>query len=202
MEGLLNPDRDDGAGFYLPYSQHSWFKMSLVVTTATPEATSKVLQVLLQERLPDRPINPAATIASSIDDDLLTLTVISSTFDVLGASALGLAAMGVFGLVSFCVSRRRREIGIRIAVGAQRSAIWFACLRQVGFELVLGLVAGSALAWAMTRVLGHTLGGLPARDPVAIGLAICVLSIVGLGALTLPAWRATLLNPMIVLREE
>jgi ABC-type antimicrobial peptide transport system permease subunit len=118
------------------------------------------------------------------------------------ALALLLAAIGVYGVVSCSVQQRTREIGIRIALGAEASDVLRMVLRQ-GMALVLGgLAAGAAAAAAVTRVLRSLLFEVSATDPVVFAAVSLLLAASALAACWLPAWRATRVDPLVVLRDQ
>ena len=116
--------------------------------------------------------------------------------------ALGLAAIGLYGVMSFGVTQRRQEIGIRMAIGAQRSDILRLILRG-GIKLVaIGLAAGLAGSFALTRVLQSQLFGVSANDPLTFAGISALLALIALFACWLPARRATNVDPMVALRAE
>jgi ABC-type antimicrobial peptide transport system permease subunit len=100
------------------------------------------------------------------------------------------------------VARRRGEIGIRMALGANRGNVLGLVLREAGMLLAIGLVIGTGLAIAAARTTGSMLFGLKPTDPVTIGLSVALLAVVAMAASFLPAMRAAMLEPMLALREE
>jgi putative ABC transport system permease protein len=121
---------------------------------------------------------------------------------VLGVAALVLAAMGIYGVVAFSVSQRTRELGIRMALGAQRGEVGRLVLRQ-GLRLALvGTAAGLLGAWAASRLLSNLLIGVGALDPLIFVCVTCCLIGVALLACWLPARRAARIDPMVALRAE
>jgi ABC-type antimicrobial peptide transport system permease subunit len=123
-------------------------------------------------------------------------------FGTFGALALGLAAVGLYGVKAYSVARRTREIGIRMALGARRSAVQNMILREGAAMLAAGLVLGLLLALATGRILSSILYGVGALDPIAFTIAPIVLAAAGLLATWLPARRATRISPMAALRTE
>jgi predicted permease len=121
---------------------------------------------------------------------------------IFGSLALALAALGIYGVISYGVSRRRREIGIRVALGAQQSSVVGMIMRQ-GLSLALiGIAIGLGGAYWLTRLLESLLYGVTARDPMTFIGAPVVLLIVALGATLIPARRATQIDPMEAIRTE
>ena len=128
-----------------------------------------------------------------------TLGMLSGFF---GALALVLAAVGLYGVISFSVGRRRNEIGVRIALGATQARVFRMVLAEVGRMLVVGLALGVLLALALTRLVATFLFGVESNDPATLALSALVLAAVSIGAAMIPAWRAARLDPMSALRDE
>jgi ABC-type antimicrobial peptide transport system permease subunit len=118
------------------------------------------------------------------------------------ASAGFLAAVGLYAALAFSVARRRREIGIRMALGAAGRAIAEMVLRESGRMIAIGLTAGLAAAALLTRFLSGLLFGIAPLDPAAFGAVAAALGAVGLVASVLPARRAARIDPMQALRSE
>jgi putative ABC transport system permease protein len=116
--------------------------------------------------------------------------------------ALVLASVGIYGLMSYSVAQRSRELGVRIALGAGRTDVLRLVLRQ-GMSLALtGIVIGVGAAFGLSRVIQSQLFGIRATDPATFGLVAVVLGVTALAANLIPAWRATRVDPAVVLREE
>ena len=113
-----------------------------------------------------------------------------------------LATIGLYGVTSYMVARRRNEIGIRVAVGADRMVVMKLILGEAGMLLLIGLVTGTVLALAAARMARSMLFGLQSNDPLTFAMAIVLLAAVALAASYLPARRAAKLDPMIALRDE
>lgn len=127
------------------------------------------------------------------------VAVLSSAF---GALALFLVAVGVYGVTSYAVSQRRMEVGIRIALGATRRSVVRLLLRRVAIVTGLGMIAGIVLAVWELQVISSFLFGVSAHDPVTMLAAVLTVSVMGLAAGWLPAWRAARVEPIRVLREN
>jgi ABC-type antimicrobial peptide transport system permease subunit len=113
-----------------------------------------------------------------------------------------LATIGLYGIMSYSVARRRNEIGVRIALGAARERIVRMVLGEVGRLVMSGVALGLLLALALTRLVQAFLYGIEASDPTTLLLSALALLGVGLGAACLPALRAARLNPVEALRED
>jgi ABC-type antimicrobial peptide transport system permease subunit len=116
--------------------------------------------------------------------------------------AVALALIGIFGVVAHLVSQRTVEIGIRMALGAQKRDVLLPVLRQGVVMIVVGLAIGTAGALALTRLVGSLLYGVTAMDPLSFAVALLVLTMVGLLACYLPARRALRIDPVVALRSE
>jgi putative ABC transport system permease protein len=137
-------------------------------------------------------------IANSMKQETL-LAMLSALF---GGLALFLAMLGLYGVVSYNVARRRGEIGIRMALGAGRRRVAGMVMREVSLMVVIGLVVGTGLALGTTRLLSSFLYGLGATDVHVVLGAMAVLAGVAFVAAYLPAFRAARIDPMDALREE
>ena len=126
----------------------------------------------------------------------------TALLNAFAATALVLAAMGVYSLLSFSVARRTREIGVRMALGAQRSDVVRLVLRQGMKLVVIGVVIGAALAAFASRLIQSLLFGVGAADPIAFGAAAALFFAIGLGACWLPARKATAIEATEALRAE
>ena len=116
--------------------------------------------------------------------------------------ALTLSAVGVFGLLSFAVARRTREIGVRIALGACPSALVRTIVRDVAVLVAVGLAIGLAGALALTRTLKSELFDVTPTDPLTLAGVVVVLGATALLASLVPAWRAAAVDPLVALRAE
>ena len=118
------------------------------------------------------------------------------------ALAVVLAAVGIYGVLAYVVSQRTRDIGVRLAIGADRSQVLGMVLRQ-GFSLVaIGIVSGLVGAFVLTRLMQRLLYGVGPKDPSTFVAATAGLLLVAVFATALPAWRASRVNPLVVLRRE
>jgi putative ABC transport system permease protein len=118
------------------------------------------------------------------------------------AAALGLVCLGLYGTISYAVRRRTAELGIRIALGADRAAVQWLIVREALLLVLLGGAIGLPLAFLAARAVGSLLYATAPSDPVAYGSAVGVLVVVSAFAAYMPARRASRLDPMIALRTE
>ena len=142
------------------------------------------------------------TMTTQIDESLGRERLLATLSGFFGALALLLSAIGLYGVMSYSVARRRNEIGIRMALGAEQRRILTMVLRDVAVLLTVGLAAGIGAALFATRLLATFLYGVTAHDPGVIVISSVLLAIVAAAAGYLPARRASRLDPMTALREE
>jgi len=147
-------------------------------------------------------LSEITTLESYRDAGLGQERMIAGLLSGLGAIALALAAIGIYGVLSFLVGQRRREIGIRIALGARRSEVLHMVMRQGMALMMTGLVFGLAAATATGRFITSLLYGVRPADPWTIVAIILVLTATALTACYIPARRATRVDPMEALRNE
>jgi putative ABC transport system permease protein len=139
---------------------------------------------------------------TQVRESLIRERLMATLSGFFGFLAVVLATVGLYGVISYMVARRRNEIGIRIALGADRSTILNLVIKEAGALLGAGLVIGTALALATARTAASLLFGLKPTDPASIAAAIALLALVALAASFLPALRASRVEPMAALREE
>ena len=143
---------------------------------------------------------------TSIKEEMVPLTAQDRTTAqlavVFGSVALTLAAIGLYGVLSYGVARRRGEIAIRLALGAQPGRVISMILGETAGVVGIGLGAGAALAYAASRVIDSRLYGVAPQDPLTLTLAIGLLLLVALSAAFVPARRASRVDPMRALRAE
>ncbi|HYK35119.1 ABC transporter permease [Alloacidobacterium sp.] len=207
----LNLDTPPSVPFiYLPYAQTSaaggHYSRSrpatfFVRTSGDPAQLTGAVRVIVHGIDHNLPVTRLETMREHIDGAMSQTRLMSLLTLVMGGLALTLAAIGLYGVLAFAVAQRTREIGIRIAMGADKSNISVLVLRQVGMLAIAGLAAGSALSWAAVGLLQHSGGLHPAPIWLQL-LADFVLVLVMLAAGYLPARRAASVDPMEALRAE
>jgi ABC-type antimicrobial peptide transport system permease subunit len=137
-----------------------------------------------------------------VDGFLYTQRMNAELFTLIAALGLILAAAGVFGVVSLAVAQRRREIGIRMAIGAHGADVVRVAVSRIGSALLLGLVVGLTGALLSTRLVGSLLWGVAPTDPLALIAGLCVLLAAVAVAVSLPLRRAFRIDPVASLRVE
>ena len=167
-------------------------------------ATANLIRRTLREVDTTLPVLSLKTFAQHFEADLQLWLIRAGAalFTVFGVVALALAAVGLYGVKAYSVARRTREIGIRMALGAQREAVLWMILREGSVMLATGIAIGFLLAVATGRLLSGILYQVGALDPIAFTIAPLVLAFAALLATWLPARRATRVNPMAALRTE
>jgi putative ABC transport system permease protein len=151
---------------------------------------------------PTVPVYDVRTMENRMSASLARQRFSTIALAAFGMFALILAAVGVYGVISYLVTQGTHDIGVRLALGAQRSSILQMVLRQ-GLELtVVGIVTGILGAALLTRVMAALLFGISATDLVTFSGVPVILAIVATLAAYIPAWRATRVDPVVALREE
>jgi len=148
------------------------------------------------------PVADVKTFRDQLDLSLFPSRVAAWTLGGFGVLALLLAAIGIYGVVSYSVAQRTREIGVRMALGAKEKDVLRLVLGQGLFVIAVGLAVGLSLAFAVTRLIAGFLYGVAATDLLTFGGVTLLLGIVALGASYLPARRATKVDPLVALRYE
>ena len=206
MEGIGNDD--DGEinidGFYVPLAQYDLSFASIVARTTgeTMEVTTGVRDAVAAADA-DTPIYFEQTLQEAIDQNVWFYRVFGNLFLAFGLSALFLASVGLYGVMSFSVSRRIQEMGIRMALGAEARQVVNLVLRQGMGQIAIGLLLGTGLAYLVVRTLTLVLYQVEPGDPVTYTAVIILLTVTGGLASAVPAWRATKgVDPMEALRYE
>jgi predicted permease len=177
--------------------------MNVVMRTTQPAASlSGTIHQAVAQLDPSLPVEKLRSMEDVFGEAIGRPRLLAQLLGIFAGLALLLAAIGSYGVLSYMVTERRREIGIRMALGADRASVMRMVLSQ-GLRLTLvGVVAGLAAAFALNRVLASLLFGVRPSDPVTIGAVVAMIAGVALVACYLPARVATRVDPMIVLREE
>lgn len=195
---------DGGAQIYVPHAQDSqWNFMGLVIRTAgDPAAFAVTLRHEVQALDKDQPVYSVRTLDDVVANSLGTRRVSMQLFAVFAAAALLLAALGIYGVMAYSVTQRTQEIGIRMALGAQKSDVLGLVIRQGMILTVIGVGVGIAGAFALSRLIATLLFGVAATDPLTFVAIPLLLLFVALIACYLPARRAARLDPKIALAQS
>jgi predicted permease len=188
---------------YVPVTQTYRSAMTLLVRTAhDPTGLVAAVQRELRALDPNLPIFRIGTLAAQLSNSLMPQRLAAALVTAFGAIALLLAAIGLYGVMAYTVSQRTREIGIRMALGAQARDVLRLVVRQGMFIALFGVLLGLAAALALTRLMTSLLFGVSATDPLTFGVIALLLALVALLACYIPARRATQVDPLTALRYE
>jgi len=204
QSGLDVPTRPE---MYTSYadSRADWAggDMSLVLKTAVPEVTliPQVRQAV-KEVARDAALANIRTMDEVIDQSLSGRKLTLALFGIFAGVALALAVSGLYGVIYYLVTQRTREIGIRVALGADKSRVVRLVLGQGLLLVVGGVGVGLAGAFLVSRMLGNLLYGVGTHDPVTFIVVPAALATIAMLATAFPAWRAARVDPVIALRAE
>ncbi len=202
------PHKPAPAIFYYPHWRWAPYgpapRRMVVVARAEgdPRAVAGALRAAARAADPEVPAPEVQTMAEVLDESVAQRRFQMLLISAFGITALLLAGLGIYGVVSYTVARRRGEMGVRLALGARPGHIYAAVFRQVLAPVTAGLAAGLAGALASGRVLAALLYQVSPRDPLVMAAAPAVLLIVAAAACFGPARRATRTDPLAALRQE
>jgi macrolide transport system ATP-binding/permease protein len=171
-------------------------------TSGDPLALAKTVRQIVHEVSPQVPVADITTQSRQIDATISSEKTFAELCTCFSALALVMACVGLYGTMAYAVTRRTSEIGIRMALGAERRRIIWMVLRQVLVLGTLGVSVGLAVVWETTAFLKSYLFGLQPNDPMALGGAVAILAGCAILAGYAPAWRASRIDPMAALRHE
>jgi ABC-type antimicrobial peptide transport system permease subunit len=171
-------------------------------TKGDPKTVLAAMQREMRNLDPTLPLYGMKTLKDHMKIPLFPARMAAGALGSFGVLALVLAAVGIYGVMSYVVAGRTREIGLRMALGAQSSNVRRLILRQGMTLALIGSVIGIAIAFASTRMLKSVLYGVDAMDPMTFISVTALLGTVALLACLLPAHRATRVDPMVALRAE
>jgi predicted permease len=195
--------RQDYPEIAVPFWQSPWPQTSMVVrTVGNPKSVIKGIAAAVNSVDPELPLAGVKTIDEIVDESLANdrfTVVLFSSFGILG---LLLAAVGIYGVMSFGVAQRTQEFGVRMALGAQRRRVIKLVLKEGTILAVLGALLGLGGAYLVGRAMQSTLYGVGVMDARAFGAVALVLLVAALVACLVPAWRASRVDPMVALRYE
>jgi putative ABC transport system permease protein len=198
-----NIHEDASPNAYYPYWQRVPGDVVMVVRTrSTPDVAARPIRNALRSEDPQLPLAPIRAMQDLIEGEVEQRRFQSTLIAAFAAAAVLVASLGIYGVVAYSVARRRNEIGIRMALGANRSRLLALIVRQGMAPVVIGLIAGIAAALLMGRAIRGLLFGIQPTDPVTIAGVAIMLLVVGVMACVIPASRAVGRNTIAALRFE
>jgi putative ABC transport system permease protein len=209
VTGVVRDVRQDGldqqiaSAVYLPNSLVPNSAMTIVIrSTLGPESLIPSVRAIIHKMDPDLTIFDIHTMQERLDRSLWARRTYSWLFGVFAGIALVMAVAGIYGVISYAVTQRTCEIGIRMALGAEPHQVLSRVLRQSMILAIFGIVIGLAIAFASTRLLQSLLAGISPDDPGVFAAVSIVLIVAALAANLLPARRAATVDPVRALRFE
>ena len=183
----------------------NWGKNSgaVYLRTLTPSATAyNMIRNEVKQLAPSMPVYEMKTVENQLDETLLTDRLIAMLSAGFGFLATLLATIGLYGVMAFVVARRRKELGIRLALGAQSTSVIWLVMREVLLLLGIGLAIGVPAALALGRYVSSQLYGIQPNDPSIATMTMILLALVSAAAGLIPAHRASRIDPILALRYE
>ena len=190
---------------YLPFTQGSEGsgpRILYVRAGQDPSTLFESVRRVVSNLDQNLPVLSMKTLTQQVDDSLVQERMMATLASFFGLMALVLAAVGLYGVTSYRVAQRRREFGIRLALGAQRGQLQWLILRNTLVLVLCGIVVGLPAAIITTRLVKSFLFGLTTTDPLTFAIVMMILVITAILAAYLPARRASRVDPIIVLRDE
>ncbi len=204
QDGKYQSLNDNGElALFWPRSQRYDSTMTVVVRSSLPEeGVLKRVEQIVNSLDPTLPFFQADTLEDHMSLPLLPARIAAAMLGAFGVLAVMLAATGVYGMLAYAISRRSREIGIRVAVGATKGNILTLVLRRATLIVGIASIAGVALAVGLGGFFTPILYGVSPRDPATYALALGLMAAIGLIACLVPARRALRIDPAVALRDE
>ncbi len=200
---LYSLDSPIEPAIYVPHTQHAGESMGLAIhTVGDPEAMTAAVRREIRKLDPEQPISRVLTMEQRLSDSLMLRRVSMLMLSVFAALALTLAAVGIYGLTAYSVSRRTHEIGLRVALGASRTQVLRLVVARGLVSSLIGAGIGLAAAFVLTRALSGMLYGVTATDPLVFAGVPVLLVGVSVTASYVPARKATRIDPLVALRYE
>jgi len=188
---------------FVPVTQAAPVYLTIVLrTSSTSETIANSLPNSIAGLDPDLPVYRIRTARAAVDDDLGSISLLGSLLGAFATIGVMLAAIGIYGVVSYTVVQRTGELGIRMALGAQSRDVLWLVLGKGAVLVVIGAILGAVGAYAVSKLLISLIPSLPTRDPLIMPIAALALVAVALVACYIPARRATRVDPLVALRSE
>ena len=188
---------------FVPLAQSAPAYLTIALRTSlTPEAIEKGLRTAVAGLDPSLPVYRVRTARNAVEQGLGNISLLGSLLGAFAMLGLVLAAIGIYGVISYTVVQRTGEFGIRMALGAQGRDVLWLVLRKGAVLILMGAMLGGAGAYAVSKLLIAAIPSLPTRDPITLAVTSFVLVVIGMVACYLPARRATKVDPLIALRYE
>jgi ABC-type antimicrobial peptide transport system permease subunit len=189
---------------YVPYPQDERVgQMTFYVrSTLEPTVLAQRMRAVVARADTTLPVTDLKTMPAQIRESLFVERLVAGLAAAFGFVAMALAGIGLYGVMSYAVSLRTREIGIRVALGAERRAVLAMVLEEVAILTVIGVAIGLPVGYGLGRLVESQLFGIQARDPLTLAVATATLVSAALLAGYLPASRATRVDPVVALRWE
>ena len=207
--GVVGDVRDVSLGqapapmMYVPFAQAPFWGGNLIVkSTLSMDTVAGTIRQKVHEIDKELPVTDVALLPAAVEASMAQPRFRTLLLGLFAGMALALAAVGIFGVISYSVSRRTNEIGIRVAMGAQSADVLRQVLGEGARLAVFGTVTGLASSLAATRFMGTLLFGVKPFDPLTLGTVVVILTGVTLAACYIPARRATRVDPILALRHE
>jgi len=194
-------DQDTQPQLYLPFAQLPWGNMNLLVRTAVaPQSIISAVRAQIAAVDPDQPVTKIQTVDEIMDSSRSQPRFTLLLLGAFSATALALAVIGIYGVLSYSVAQRQQEFGIRLALGAEQADLLRLVVRQGAVLAIIGIVIGLLAALLLTRLMSTMLYKVGALDLTTFVLAPSVFLLIALLASYLPARRATKVDPIEALR--
>ena len=189
--------------FYVPQAQRATgYQYYVLKTQGDPEALMRDVRTAVYSVNREQPIDKMRAMDQILSESMAGRRFNMVLLGIFAGLALVLAAVGIYGLTAYSVAQRTREMGLRMALGAQPGTVLRMVLREAGSLAGIGLLAGMIAAFAATRLMASLLFGVPATDPATFGAVAVGLALVSLLAAYVPGRRATRVSPMIAMRND
>jgi predicted permease len=190
------------AAAWYPHAQQPQYLYRFMARYTGSAAVPSQIRQAFAEIDPNLPVSDVTTLRQLVNDSVLNQRLVAQLSTIFAALAAFLACIGIYGVMSYGVAQRTNELGVRMALGADRRALLWMVLREALGLVAIGVAAGLALALAAGRLVESALFGMRPFDPVAIAVATVSMTAVALAAGYLPARRATRIDPLAALRHE